>query len=102
MKVRYFLVYEFTPDSKRTAPIGAWILQENGSFDYVFSPDFPEDEQKASDVVNRMLEDNRTTVVDGFLEYWQNALGYDRSASEILDEEVDYIQFFKKMTGLVN
>lgn len=102
MKVRYFLVYEFNPDSKRTRPIGAWILQEDGGFDYVFSPDFPEDEQKASDVVNRMLEDGRNTVAEGFLEYWQTALGYDRTASEIQEEDVDYIQFFRKMTALVN
>lgn len=102
MKVRYFLVSEFMPDTKRTAPIGAWIVQESGGFDYVFSPDYPQDEQKASDTVNRILESGKSTVEEGFLEYWQDALGYHRTTSIIYSEDVpDYAKFYRDLSELV-
>lgn len=83
MRTQFFFVHEFTPESRRTKPIGAWIRTEDGSVDYLFSPDYPEDEQLASDVVNRLIESGIGAVGEDFLEYWRDHVGYSRSASGI-------------------
>lgn len=89
MRVQFFFVFEFTPESKRTKPLGAWIVTEDGGVDYVFSADYPDDEQLASDTVNRLIEAKVGAVGVDFLEYWQTRLGYHRSASEIQTHEAD-------------
>jgi hypothetical protein len=101
MKVLWFYVFEFDPDSTRKEPIGAWITQ-NESLDYVFDPAYPEDEAVPSDLINRMLEQDQRVVSREMLEYWQGNLGYSRCASEIHEEDVaDYREFFRQMTAAV-
>ena len=98
MKLKLFYVHDITPGTKRRQPIGAWIHTGDGSVDYAFSPDYPQDEQIASDAVNRLIENEISPVQDGFLEYWRENVGYLRSASEIESHETDnYAEFFKKL-----
>jgi hypothetical protein len=102
MKTRYFYVHDITPGKNRKEPIGAWIHTENGSVDYVFSADYPDDEQIASDAVNRLIEKNVSPVPEDFLEYWRENVGYFRSASGIvIHNSDDYIKFIKKVTNQV-
>ncbi|MDP2361952.1 MAG: hypothetical protein Q8O14_14580 [bacterium] len=101
MKVIWFYVFEFDPDSTRKQPIGAWITQD-GSLDYVFDPAFPEDEKKPSDLINVMMEQGQKLLSREAFEYWQGNLGYFRSASEIHEEDVDdYVAFFRRMEAAV-
>lgn len=99
MKVLWFYVFEFHPDSTRTRPIGAWITKD-GSLDYLFDSGYPEDEEVPSDLINRMLEAGEKVVSRQAFEYWQTRLGYYRSASEIHEEEVDdYSAFFRYLVA---
>ncbi len=101
MKVLWFYIFEFHPDSMRTRPIGAWITKD-GSLDYVFDPAFPDDEQMASDVVNALVERGQKKFPRESLEYWQRHVGYYRSASEIHEEDVhDYTAFYLRITGSI-
>ncbi|MFA7332609.1 MAG: hypothetical protein WC326_16190 [Candidatus Delongbacteria bacterium] len=98
MRVLWFYVFEFDPDSSRKQPIGAWITQD-GSLDYVFDPAYAEDEEIPSDLINRMLEVGEKLINREAFEYWQTHLGYFRSACEIHEEEVDdYADFFARMS----
>ena len=98
MKLKLFYVHDITPGVKRRQPIGAWIHTGDGSVDYAFSPDYPEDEQIASDAVNRLIANEVNPVPDGFLEYWRENVGYFRSASEIETHETDnYAEFSQKL-----
>jgi hypothetical protein len=93
VKVLWFYVFEFHPDSTRTQPIGAWITKD-GSLDYVFDPAFPDDEQMASDVVNALVERGQKEFPRESMEYWLDHLGYYRSAGELQEKEVvDYAAF---------
>ncbi|MDP2361616.1 MAG: hypothetical protein Q8O14_12850 [bacterium] len=101
MKVLWFYVFEFDPDSTRKQPIGAWITQDD-RLDYVFDPAFPEDEEIPSDLINAMLEQDQRFVPREMLDYWRHHVGYYRSASEIQEEEVtDYAAFFRRLEALV-
>ncbi len=94
MKVLWFYVFEFHPDSTRTQPIGAWITKD-GRLDYLFDPALHEDEQVASDVVNALLERELKEFSRKSMEYWQQHVGHYRSAGEIQEVEVDdYKAFF--------
>jgi hypothetical protein len=97
VKVLWFYVFDFHPDSTRTQPIGAWITKD-GSLDYVFDPAFPDDEQMVSDVVNALVERGLKEFPRESLEYWREHLGYYRSAGEILEEPTDdYAAFFSRI-----
>jgi hypothetical protein len=97
VKVLWFYVFEFHPDSTRKQPIGAWITKD-GSLDYVFDPAFPDDEQMASDVVNALVERGQKEIPRESLEYWQQHVGYYRSASEVQETHVtDYAAFFTQI-----
>jgi hypothetical protein len=97
VKVLWFYVFEFHPDSTRTQPIGAWITKD-GELDYVFDPAFPEDEEIPSDLINRMLETGDKVFSREAFEYWHTRVGYYRSSSEIHEEEVvDYEVFLRRL-----
>ncbi len=102
MTVSYFYVHDI--ESGRKAPIGAWIVDQDNAFHYVFHPDYYfSDELTASHVIDRMIEENQDTVAEGFLEYWQQNVGYYRSATEIHTETVDDLQLFlDRMQKAVN
>lgn len=97
MKVAWFYVFEFTPESTRKAPIGAWIWLEDGNFDYVFDSAYPDDEQVASDCCNRLIAGGFDFTREA-LEYWQGHLGYLRSASRVQEEAIDdHAVFIKRL-----
>lgn len=99
MKVLWFYVFDFHPDSSRKQPIGAWITKD-GNLDYVFDPDYPEDEEIPSDLINRMLDAGEKTISQDAFEYWRSHLGYYRSASQIHNEiVVDYTHFVTKLSS---
>lgn len=100
MKVHWFYVFDLEAEGRKK-PIGAWILQD-GVLDYVFDPAYPDDEAIPSDLINRMLEvDAKVLGLEG-LEYWQDHLGYTRSAGQIYEEDVtDYISWFREMHAAV-
>ncbi|MFA7332431.1 MAG: hypothetical protein WC326_15285 [Candidatus Delongbacteria bacterium] len=93
MKVLWFYVFEFHPDSTRKQPIGAWIWVD-GALDYVFDPAYPEDEAIPSDLINRMLEAGVRSINQAAFEYWQTHLGYFRSSSQVYEEEVSNLKGF--------
>ncbi|MDP1586502.1 MAG: hypothetical protein Q8M07_02060 [Prosthecobacter sp.] len=102
MKVLWFYVFDFHPDSTRKAPIGAWITQDD-RLDYEFNAAYPDDEDIPSDLINRMLEAGEKLVSREMLEYWQTHVGYYRSAGEIHEEDVsDYGEFLKRIRAAIN
>lgn len=96
MKVHWFYVFDLEAEGRKK-PVGAWIIQD-GKLDYVFDPAYPNDEAIPSDLINRMLEvDAKVLGLEG-LQYWQGHVGYTRSASQIVEEEVqDYAGFYKRI-----
>lgn len=101
MKVHWFYVFDLEAEGRKK-PIGAWILQD-GVLDYVFDPAYPEDEAIPSDLINRMLEvDAKVLGLEG-LEYWQDHVGYNRSAGEIQEVEVtDYVEWVRNVDDIIS
>jgi hypothetical protein len=68
----------------------------------VFDPAFPEDEQKASDVVNALLERGQKKFPRESMEHWRQRLGNCCGAGEIQEENVtDYNQVFRRIEAEV-